>query len=63
MNTENLEVGTILLKCKLCPLVIADYEVANFYKNHYQTAHQDQIQTDQHYHQVKKNYFEDKNFS
>lgn len=43
--------GTILLKCKLCPLVIADYEVANFYKNHYQTAHQDQIQTDQNYHQ------------
>lgn len=32
-------------------MVIADYEVANFYKNHYQTAHQDQIQTDQHYHQ------------
>lgn len=48
---ESLPVGTTLLKCRLCDMMVADLEVESVFKHHYVTDHSEQIQDDKHYHQ------------
>ena len=38
ISTEDLSPGTVLLKCQLCEMLIADKDVDDFWKRHYRSA-------------------------
>jgi len=48
---DAMPVGTTLLKCRICGMVVADLEVESMFQSHYVNDHPDHVQDDKHYHQ------------